>query len=90
MIQLLLTFVPVYTVLATIGAAAATTGRARWLALATVPFAGTALSWAALPVAGDNGNLLAVALVLLLSASLVAYYPGLLVAAVAARARRRP
>ena len=89
MIQLLLTFVPVYTLLATIAAAAAATGRARWLALAVVPLAGTGLSWTALPIAGENGNMLAVALVLLLSADLVPYHPGLLVAAVVARTRRR-
>lgn len=88
MTQLILTFLPVFTVIGTVAAASATSGRSRTVALVAGPLVGTLLSWAALPVSGENGNLLAVALVLLLTVGLVLYYPILLIGWLARRTRR--
>ncbi|MDH3298648.1 MAG: hypothetical protein OEM96_10280 [Gemmatimonadota bacterium] len=86
--ELILTFVPIYAVLATIIAALATRGRWRWLMLAVVPAIGTMLSWAALPLTGD-GNMLSVTLVLLLVTGLMAYYPVLAITALVVWYRTR-
>jgi len=83
-IQLVQTFVPVYTVIATILAAWLTTGRRRTVALAVIPLAGAVLSWAVLPVTGADGNMLAVLLVLLLTVALPLYYLALLIAGLVA------
>ncbi|MDH3426841.1 MAG: hypothetical protein OEM23_00270 [Gemmatimonadota bacterium] len=88
LIELILTFVPIYAVLATIIAALATRGRWRWLMLAVVPAIGTMLSWAALPLTGD-GNMLSVTLVLLLVTGLMAYYPVLAITALVVWYRTR-
>lgn len=88
MLQIVLTFVPVLTILATILVAAATRGLARWIALFALPLAGTALSWWGLPVAGENGNMLAVVLLLLLTIGLVVYYPVLVIALFARKSKR--
>jgi hypothetical protein len=85
---LILTFVPVYTVLATILTVVATRGRRRWIALVVVPAVGMVLSWAALPLTGD-GNMLSVTLVLLLVTGLMAYYPVLAGTALVLWYRRR-
>jgi len=90
MLELLLTFTPVYTVVVTLVAAVSTRGRARWTVLVAVPLLGSGLSWMALPIAGGNGNMLAVLLVMLLSVGLLVYYPILLLAAVARWTRRQP
>lgn len=78
MIQVVLTFLPVFVVGATVVAASATSGTARWLVLSTLPLLGTLASWAGLPISGENGNMLAVLLVLILTVGLVLYYPILL------------
>ena len=86
MIQLLLTFLPVYVVFVTVVAALVTTGARRWLVLVGVPLVGTLASWMTLPVSGDDGHMLAV---LLLPTGLALYYPILLIAIGTKLLRRR-
>lgn len=87
MTQWILTFLPVYTVVGTAAGALMSSGPTRAVVLVAGPLIGTLLSWAALPVTGENGNILAVALVLLLTVGLILYYPILLIVWLARRSR---
>lgn len=87
MTQLILTFLPVFTVVGTAAGAFTSSGPTRAAVLVAGPLVGTLLSWAALPVSGENGNILAVALVLLLTVGLMLYYPILLIVWLTRRSR---
>lgn len=88
MLQVFLTLLPLMTVMVTGLVAAVTAGPARWGALLGIPLLGTILSWAALPISGENGNMLAVVLLLVLTVGLALYYPIVVVMLLSRRRRK--